>query len=460
MRGVGRTRDSGALVRLAVAGLLAGACAVAPAAAASPLAVFVKGINGGSVMGITAGPDGNLWFTYAGQQNAIGRLTPAGDVLRVTDGALPRAPASIATGPDGNLWFTDQGDPPAIGRMTTGGLVNEFSAGLRPGSLPGAITPGPDGAMWFVDGGYYGAASSPAIGRISPSGEITEFSAGLQPGNRSSVEDITAGPDGNLWFTDSGGTPAIGRITPDGQITEFARGLQPRNASFPSGIAAGPDGNLWFTDDGATEAIGRITPDGQITEFTRGLQPGSNSRVVSITAGPDANMWFTDYGLLSNAVGRITPSGQIDEFPVTLEAYIQAPPSTITAGPDGGVWFAGRGAVGRIDSHNPPQAVNTLRLNCGLIYRAFGKRKCHVSLVDRPPNTRTPRGSLTATLNLGRTIYASGIARYAGPRLFITLTNVTRRMTALHYGLTVYDGHTRHHQAVTLVRRPGYTQVG
>src|SRR5262249_50868699 len=178
---------------------------------ASPLAIFVKGVGGGSVMGITAGPDGNLWFTYSAQQNAIGRLTPAGDVLRVTDGELPRAPASIATGPDGNLWFTDQGNPPAIGRVTTNGQVTEFSAGLRPGSLPGAIAPGPDDAIWFVDGGYYGAASSPAIGRITTDGHITEFSAGLQPGNRSSLEDIVAGPDGNLWFTDSGGRPGVGR---------------------------------------------------------------------------------------------------------------------------------------------------------------------------------------------------------------------------------------------------------
>ena len=83
-------------------------------------------------------------------------------------------------------------------------------------------------------------------------------------------------------------------------------------------------------------------------------------------------------------------------------------------------------------------------------------------VADRPP--RRPRecraAPPTATINLGRTIYATGIARYAGPRLFITLTAVTRRMTALHYGLTVTTGRARDHQAITLVRRPGYTQVG
>src|SRR5262249_27000870 len=190
-----RPRDLRALIRGLILPAVIGALAVlAPVATASPLAVFVKGISGGSVMGITTGADGNLWFTYTAQDNAIGRMTPAGDGLRLTDGALPRSPASITTGPDGDLWFTDQGEPPAIGRMTTGGKITEFADGLRPGSLPGAIAPGPDGAVWFVDGGYYGAAASPAIGRITPDGQITEFSSGLQPGNRSSVEDIAAGP--------------------------------------------------------------------------------------------------------------------------------------------------------------------------------------------------------------------------------------------------------------------------
>ena len=36
-------------------------------------------------------------------------------------------------------------------------------------------------------------------------------------------EDLTAGPDGNLWFTTVAFTDRnkIGRITPSGQITEF-----------------------------------------------------------------------------------------------------------------------------------------------------------------------------------------------------------------------------------------------
>src|SRR5712691_6897428 len=53
---------------------------------------------------------------------------------------------------------------------------------------------------------------------------------------------ITAGPDGNLWFTDYGQI-AIGRITTSGAITEFPI----PQGSQPEGITLGPDGNLWFT---------------------------------------------------------------------------------------------------------------------------------------------------------------------------------------------------------------------
>src|SRR5271165_790374 len=54
---------------------------------------------------------------------------------------------------------------------------------------------------------------------------------------------ITAGPDGNLWFTEFSGNK-IGRITPGGTVTEFSAGITPN--SGPDGITAGPDGNLWF----------------------------------------------------------------------------------------------------------------------------------------------------------------------------------------------------------------------
>ena len=89
---------------------------------------------------------------------------------------------------------------------------------------------------------------------------------------------ITAGPDGNLWFTEEGANK-IGRITPSGRITEFPI---PTASSGPDGITAGPDGNLWFTE-GAANKIGRITPTGAITEFPI---PTAESAPVRDHGGP------------------------------------------------------------------------------------------------------------------------------------------------------------------------------
>jgi streptogramin lyase len=88
------------------------------------------------------------------------------------------------------------------------------------------------------------------IGRIDPLGNITEFG-----GVTGSPSRITAGPDGNLWFTEPFRFDnRIGRITTAGVITEF----QLTSPASPQGIVAGPDGNLWFTEfDG--ERLSQIT---------------------------------------------------------------------------------------------------------------------------------------------------------------------------------------------------------
>jgi virginiamycin B lyase len=74
-----------------------------------------------------------------------------------------------------------------------------------------------------------------------------------------SAVSITTGPDGNLWFTDTG-TNAIGRMTPGGAVTTFAI---PTPGSIPYRISAGPDGALWFVE-GAGNKIGRVSVAGAV----------------------------------------------------------------------------------------------------------------------------------------------------------------------------------------------------
>ena len=146
--------------------------------------------------------------------------------------------------------------------------------------------------------------------------------------------DISAGPDGNLWFTQttwrtepgqgpvaSGG--AIGRITPRGRITEYPL---PKATSSPGGIAAGPDGNMWFTEPNANR-IGWITPAGVITEYPL---PKAGSTPSGITAGPDVNMWFTEMN--GERIGRISPTATPTavKYPCPINVTLHKPtPTTV-----------------------------------------------------------------------------------------------------------------------------------
>jgi hypothetical protein len=81
-----------------------------------------------------------------------------------------------------------------------------------------------------------------AVGVASP--QENDSAAFPLPTTNSGPNQITAGPDGALWFTESFASQ-IGRITTSGVVTEYPT---PTPSSNPSGITVGPDGAIWFTE--------------------------------------------------------------------------------------------------------------------------------------------------------------------------------------------------------------------
>src|SRR5262249_15245885 len=155
------------------------------------------------------------------------------------------SPVGITTGPDGDLWFAES-NTNKIGRLMPDGThLTEFTVPTA-NEHPTQITTGPDGNLWFIEATTI-TGSSPEIGQLNPAtGKIMEF-----PVPRiSSSSSLTFGPDGNLWFTEPGALQnMIGRITPDGsQLIELPI---PTPDSSPRGITSGPDGNLWFAEAGS-----------------------------------------------------------------------------------------------------------------------------------------------------------------------------------------------------------------
>ena len=216
--------------------------------------------------------------------------------------------------------------------------ITEFA--LPAGSKPAYITRGPDGNMWFTDSG------TNEIGRITMSGEVTEFGLGITP--KASLAGIAAGPDGNLWFTEREGHK-IGRITPAGAITEFSAGLT--NNPDIYGITAGPGGDMWFTET-FNGHIGKIDPTtGMITEMP--VPAGINTTILQ---GPDGNLWYTSIDKAT--INQMTPTGTVTTFGPLPESDCETGakppycpyPEGVAVGRDGNLWVGeGRGnAIARI----------------------------------------------------------------------------------------------------------------
>ncbi len=206
---------------------------------------------------ITPGPDGNMWFTEPDFElgaglgsGAIGKITtngvitdyplaiPAGQV-----GVYAPSPLYIKTGPDGNLWFTlaSCDNRFCIGRITPQGVITLYKVPLKY-SEPYGIVSGPGGKMWFTD------SSNGQIDSITMSGVVKQYGGG----SFTSLNEITVGSDGNLWVADY--NSRIDRLTPQGVLTQYPTPTQP---SGPQSIVAGPDGNIWFSETGVPQ-LGKV----------------------------------------------------------------------------------------------------------------------------------------------------------------------------------------------------------
>ncbi len=396
-----RRARRGAVGLLAVAGIAAvvGAGGLSESADAAPVGTITEYPVPAGPNDITAGPDGNLWFTSL--QNRVQRITRQG---AITDFPLRPNPdtqggdadaVGITAGPDDNLWFTKNltREQDRIGRITPNGAVTEFPI-PRPLADAKDIAAGPDGNVWFTE------PFTNRIGRITPTGAVARFLLPNTPSNPFDCLDtglvnrcpypfrIVAGPDGNLWFTERF-AQRIGRITPGGAITEFPIPGGKQDSSFglgaPVGITAGPDNNLWFTRLGQVLPVdrGSPVPSGSIARITSGcppppaptvcsgaagavteypIPPPNSNNPTDIAAGPDGNLWYVTASQAfdnggpafgerpgNNKVGRITPVGVITEFEIPTQF---SQPQAITSGPAGDehMWFTERQGkkIGRI----------------------------------------------------------------------------------------------------------------
>lgn len=289
---------------------------------------FTDAFIGGGSRGIAWGGDGRVWWHHATAM--LSKWVPgAASVESTYDlGYANREVNAIAAAADG-VWWGSKGKN--IGRVTYAGLSEQWPF-LPFGPWPyDMVTVGDE--IWFT------AFNENQVGRMTVDGTTTLYDV---PNYDPRPDAITAGPDGAVWFTQSGG---VGRIDPaTGTITQFP---VPREVGTPHDIAAGADGNLWLTAMG--NSILRLTPAGDYTVFPL---PDGLITPLRITAGPDGNIWFT-LGWYEK-IGRITPSGEITEFDAGVSGGV------IALGPDGHLWYHGQGAMYRMNASGQRTFVGSM----------------------------------------------------------------------------------------------------
>lgn len=252
-------------------------------------------------VGVTAGPDGNMWFT---QINGVVKISPSDPLTGVatTINDIGGAQEIISNGTD--LW-TASGDkviriPPASPNTPQIYTINGLNAR--------GIAAGSDGLIWIADFG------SSRVFSLTASDVQTPYDLGANAG----VQDVAAGPNGQVVIPRPG-QQNIGLLSPGGTPTSF-----PTPAGDPFGATFGTDNAYWVAQF-LSNNLGRLTPDGQYSVLN-GLSANSGPRYV--TAGPGNTLWVS-----LNLASKIARVSGVDPAPVSTEiSSLKLTPSVFKVG--------------------------------------------------------------------------------------------------------------------------------
>jgi virginiamycin B lyase len=212
------------------------------------------------------------------------------------------------------------------------GTITEYPIPVE--TTPYGITTGPDGKIWFVDSGNHVGGS--AVGRMATSGAISSSDVVQLPSPSLGLA-ATHGPDGNMWVAQDAQVDKVPvGVSLTSEITSYALGS---GTGGYGSIVPGPDGRLWF---GWNTQVGAITTAGTIT----GYETNSSTSVSGVTVGPDGKLWYGE----GNKLARMDTTGHTgagQEFPLPAgDNQING----LVLGPDGNIWFSLGlpAAIGRI----------------------------------------------------------------------------------------------------------------
>src|SRR5258707_795543 len=157
----------------------------------------------------------------------------------------------------------------------------------------GKITRGNDGAVWF-------AGNRGLIGRLSLTGALKNYTVEPldAPNGGASLWSIYWGTDNNVWYGTFSGI--VGKLNPaTGAVTRYQL---PEGPVFD--LTRGPDGNMWFTDSD-DRRMARISPATGVITYFEPVGQGQFSVLRALSSASDGNLYFT--GVRTDPVAGYLP---------------------------------------------------------------------------------------------------------------------------------------------------------
>lgn len=202
-------------------------------------------------------------------------------------------------------------------------------------SSPYGVAVGPDGRIWWSESGN---AAAPGIGRMATDGSVVA-PAPINLPAASLGGALAIGPDGNMWVQQDNHLAKVPvGVTQTSDITSYT--LSSGTGGF-STIAAGPDGRLWY---GQKESVGASTTSG--TTDVYGTSAPMFTSITGLLSGPGNRIWYT----IGDSIESMSTSGVVgpgNTFPLPAGNHGIY---WMTLGPDGNLWFtqSSPAAVGRM----------------------------------------------------------------------------------------------------------------
>ncbi len=303
-------------------------------------------------------------------------LTTLNDSFALTANATPWG---VTAGPDGKVWFTD----------STSNQVQSINPGASTPNPPITVDSSPEGIVsaagkiWFTESGNTQSGAPSAIGWIVPA--TGQYGHIAVPTANSGPQSITYDPSNGLIYFTEGLTGKIGSLNPaTGAISDNITLSNSASTPIPNGIMYSPaDDKIWFVEQRAN-AIGVYDPANPTNPAPIPLTNASSNAVPTAMAlDSNGNLWIAETG-----------SGQFQMYSPTNKTFSQAysqPASSgnvgaridgITSGPDGNIYFTVGGAgTGQIDWFNPSTLV-----------AAGSNYSQDISFLDTPNGASAPFG--------------------------------------------------------------------